>query len=410
MGGTWLTKDEISSMRDEWSKGDVTKKALAERYGVTLSCVSLRVKGIEQAINPPREEGEEWRDVVGYEGLYLVSNHGRVYKTPKSPKEHRMAYLSHDVAGHPVVSMYKDDIRKSIRVQLLVVYAFTDADPQRKVMVTHVDGDVSNNHVENLEWRYRPKRRSSKPLKGPGERKKKKSLSDEEIREVQTRWLEGESQKDLAIAYDVSTSTIFKQIEGLKRDFKFPDSEIGEGWREIEGYEGRFLISSHGRLYLTGEGRREPRMAIPSVDPNGYLRVNIHEGDGKSWSVPIHRLVAMAFCDGRTEERNVVNHKDGNKQNNHADNLEWCTNEENVHHAINVLGVASGGNDQTYRRTRRTVVRDPSSRPSPFRRFTDEQVVAIRNDPRSACKLAEVYGVNKCTIQNIRSGRTYKNV
>ena len=46
----------------------------------------------------------------------------------------------------------------------------------------------------------------------------------------------------------------------------------------------------------------------------------------------VHRLVAMCFLENKDKTKKIVNHKDGNKKNNHIDNLEWCTSSENTQH------------------------------------------------------------------------------
>jgi len=62
--------------------------------------------------------------------------------------------------------------------------------------------------------------------------------------------------------------------------------------------------------------------------PIVYLRKN-----GKSHVLTVHRLVATAFIPN-PDNKPQVNHIDGNKTNNYVDNLEWCTNSENMDHAI----------------------------------------------------------------------------
>lgn len=64
----------------------------------------------------------------------------------------------------------------------------------------------------------------------------------------------------------------------------------------------------------------------------GYLEVTLVKNK-KRKSVKIHRIVAMTFLE-KVKEKNYVNHIDGNKQNNNVENLEWCTQEQNVQHAI----------------------------------------------------------------------------
>ena len=74
----------------------------------------------------------------------------------------------------------------------------------------------------------------------------------------------------------------------------------------------------------------------PSKNHNGYLIVNLLINN-KRVGVAVHTLVARAFCDGYKKGL-TVNHKDGNKENNNANNLEWITLYENTQHAINILG------------------------------------------------------------------------
>lgn len=73
-----------------------------------------------------------------------------------------------------------------------------------------------------------------------------------------------------------------------------------------------------------------PRGKVLKVDKNstGYHRVTLSL-DGKAYRKFVHRLVAIHFVPGM-EEGKVVNHKDGDRQNNHKDNLEWVTPSENV--------------------------------------------------------------------------------
>lgn len=99
-------------------------------------------------------------------------------------------------------------------------------------------------------------------------------------------------------------------------------------YADIKGYEGIYQISTDGKVY-SAKGLRGTEYA-----KNGYERVSLwKEGKGKHFL--IHRLVAMAFIpnpDGLL----IVNHKDGNKRNNHVDNLEWCDLSHNMMHAYSM--------------------------------------------------------------------------
>ena len=114
-----------------------------------------------------------------------------------------------------------------------------------------------------------------------------------------------------------------------------------EEWRDIEGYEGLYQISSFGRVKSlvgwNGEKyiRREKiLMPFKQKASESYCRsvVRLFKcGQGKDFKV--HRLVAKAFIK-QPLGQNVVNHLDGNPLNNRVDNLEWCTQKQNIIHAI----------------------------------------------------------------------------
>ena len=116
---------------------------------------------------------------------------------------------------------------------------------------------------------------------------------------------------------------------------------INEVWKDVKGFEEYLMVSNLGRVLRkerivktsTGERKLPESMASQSADKNGYLLTSLSY-NGKRKTFKVHRLVAIAFCDGYSELRNEVNHKDGNKSNNVYSNLEWSTRLENVHHAI----------------------------------------------------------------------------
>lgn len=93
-------------------------------------------------------ENEEWRDVVGYEGLYRVSDRGRVF----SVKNNRV--LKPGVFGNSYlnVALYKDTKRKTKRIHSLVAHSFLDSDYLANgLVVNHINFDKQNNNLYNLE-------------------------------------------------------------------------------------------------------------------------------------------------------------------------------------------------------------------------------------------------------------------
>lgn len=120
-----------------------------------------------------------------------------------------------------------------------------------------------------------------------------------------------------------------------------PTISESEEWRPVVGFEGLYEVSNAGRVKSLARLRKgrgghptavRERILKPSIATNGYpfLILSKH---GRPHNKNVHRLVAQAFCYGKSEEFNQVNHKDGNKQNNTASNLEWVTGGENLKHA-----------------------------------------------------------------------------
>lgn len=102
----------------------------------------------------------------------------------------------------------------------------------------------------------------------------------------------------------------------------------------IDLIENYYEISEKGKIY----SKRTSKELKYWLSPNkvGYPTVMLYLGD-KKVKVPIHRLVALKYLDN-PNNYNYVNHIDGNKENNHISNLEWCTAKQNTAHLMNVLG------------------------------------------------------------------------
>lgn len=112
-----------------------------------------------------------------------------------------------------------------------------------------------------------------------------------------------------------------------------------EIWKEIPRYNGAYLISNFGNMKSTERycyhGDKpwlvKERLLSKVVGHTGYIEYQVTYNK-KHRSEKAHRLVAEAFIPN-PENKPHINHKDGNKQNNHVENLEWCTEKENVIHA-----------------------------------------------------------------------------
>lgn len=95
---------------------------------------------------------EEWKDIKGYEGLYQVSNLGRVKRLKgKYMKSERILKQVNAYNGYIVVCLCKHNKHKNFKVHRLVAEAFIP-NPENKPTVNHIDEDKTNNVVSNLEW------------------------------------------------------------------------------------------------------------------------------------------------------------------------------------------------------------------------------------------------------------------
>ena len=100
-----------------------------------------------------------------------------------------------------------------------------------------------------------------------------------------------------------------------------------EIWKDIKDYENYYQVSNLGNI----RNKITNKILVGDTNSGGYKRVSLYQPLRKRFFV--HRLVAYHFCENYSIDK-VVNHKDGNKQNNCASNLEWVTRSENDLHAF----------------------------------------------------------------------------
>lgn len=103
-------------------------------------------------------------------------------------------------------------------------------------------------------------------------------------------------------------------------------------WFDIPGYEGKYIINSKGVVRSLKNNKGNPCNVILKHRNGTYPFVVLYM-NGKRKTSSIHRLLAIAFIPN-PENKSQVNHKDGDKWNFNLENLEWCTPQENIRHAI----------------------------------------------------------------------------
>lgn len=174
-----------------------------------------------------------------------------------------------------------------------------------------------------------------------------------------------------------------------------------ELWKEIKGYDGFYKISNHGRILSTGGQcgtvHRKPLIRKTGMTRDGYENIPLN-AKGKNKTYRVHRLVAEYFIPN-PENKETVNHIDGDKLNNHVSNLEWATREENIQHSYDLgLKKADKGSSNVNAK------------------LTDSQVREIRKEYKPYCRekgtvaLGEKYGVTNRVIGLVVRGKSYTNV
>lgn len=153
------------------------------------------------------------------------------------------------------------------------------------------------------------------------------------------------------------------------------------------------MVSNMGNVLTTG-GRRGStpfsliKQSEGSTSP--YKKVCLRKSN-EAKNVMVHRLVALAFVPN-PENKSEINHKDGNKHNNHADNLEWVTRSENLLHAFRVLGV------------------DRKNRRKTPRKLPPEKVLEIYNACGTGQEIAKRFEVSDTMVYKIKKGECWNDV
>ena len=177
-------------------------------------------------------------------------------------------------------------------------------------------------------------------------------------------------------------------------------------WKPIKGYEGSYEVSDMGDVVgldrFVNNGKRiihrKGKVMTKITHRKGYEKVplsKIENGKTKQKAFFVHRLVAIAFIDN-PENKEQINHKDGNKVNNCVENLEWVTNSENMKHAkINNLNLKARGESHG------------------MSKLNSLKVAEIKNRLKSKelnKDIANIYGVHTSTVSDIKRGKIWKHV
>lgn len=166
---------------------------------------------------------EIWKDVVGFEGVYMISSVGnckRIGLFGKPLKKVRFRKLAINQEGYCRVFLSNSNIKKTFSIHRLVAQAFIP-NPKNKPQVNHIDSNPSNNRVDNLEW-VTPKENVNHAMqKGrmsffkKGENNKLAVLKDEDI--IIIREMNGKkTQKEIAKIFNISQCHVSEIVRRLQ--------------------------------------------------------------------------------------------------------------------------------------------------------------------------------------------------
>lgn len=138
---------------------------------------------------------------------------------------------------------------------------------------------------------------------------------------------------------------LIKQVEEWSKNKGLDGAESSKQFLKVVDGFPNHIITTGGEVvklsYIDEAGRRRPtRVLTQRVSNDGYLTVKLNH-EGVSLTKTVHRLVAEAFIPN-PDNKPTVNHIDGNKLNNHVDNLEWATMGEQMTHAYS-MGLKNTG-------------------------------------------------------------------
>ena len=164
------------------------------------------------AATAPAVNTENWKPVVGYEGLYEVSSHGRVKSMRSGHGRFAGRILKPHVhtSGYPDVKLFAEGRRRHMLIHRLVLTAFVGPRP-KGMECRHLDGDPTNNHISNICWGTRSENIGDKFRHGTvarGERHGEAKLTDSKVREIRKLLCQGVVQTKIGRLFGVGRTAI----------------------------------------------------------------------------------------------------------------------------------------------------------------------------------------------------------
>ena len=252
-----------------------------------------------------------------------VSSFGRFkssFGVISTPKPKKNGYISVQV----------NNKRHYIHVLMAIAFALPKRDDQDEV--DHIDGNPSNNRLENLRWANRSEQiqhsYATNEARGSNAQKTSKPVEGRELGAEE--WVPYASNMEASRELGLDHGAISRCCRGKVKqtggyEFRWGDANeaavlLGEVWKPYESA----WVSSLGR-FKSSRGV----ISTPKPKQSGYVQVQI-----KGKNHHIHRLIAIAFDLPKRDDQDTVDHINGNPSNNRLENLRWASRSEKIQYSF----------------------------------------------------------------------------
>ena len=283
------------------------------------------------------DNDEIWKNIKEFPS-YQISNYGNVRHKYKLNSLKKVL-----VGGYYTVGLRDSNLKPvTLQIHRIVANHFIE-NPNNYKQIDHIDNNKLNNHINNLRWATQ-----SQNINSYNQNFNKFKY----MRKINQYDLEGNLIKEwLNVKEIVKENPTFdadiirascrnnyftfnykwKYAEDYENKYELNKDEIFKNCGILENHDySNYEVSNYGKV----RNIKTNKFMKLSENLNGYYSLILYDVNSKPNRILVHRIVAMVFVKGRTDNKNVVNHLDENKLNNYYKNLEWTTSLGNNTHSF----------------------------------------------------------------------------